>query len=263
MPFLTTHPLWIAAVVLLVPTTLVAMAGPILLRRYVSLERLRTNNEVAGFKFATVGVLYAVMLAFAIVVVWEKFNQAESDVAREASAAPTVFRLSHGIDSQHGMTIRTATSAYLTLAIEKDWPAVERGHASPDVTAALNDVYTAVLRYHPFDANEGLVVAEILRQVDAISQVRRERLVMADGIVPGIIWLVLFTGAVLAMAFTFFFGTANLRAQTLLTAMLSLLIFGGLLTIVAIDHPFAGTERVGPEALAAVIDDFTAAPVQQ
>ena len=72
------------------------MAGPVIVRRYIKVDQLRTNNEVAGFKFATVGVLYAVLLAFAVVVVWEKFNQAESEVAKEAGAAATVFRLSQG-----------------------------------------------------------------------------------------------------------------------------------------------------------------------
>src|SRR5919204_6596260 len=75
--FLTPLPLWLSAVILIVPTTLLAMAGPVIVRRYVKVDQLRTNNEVAGFKFATVGVLYAVLLAFAVVVVWEKFNQAE------------------------------------------------------------------------------------------------------------------------------------------------------------------------------------------
>ena len=71
MPFLTANlltatPLWVAAVVLLIPTTILAMCGPMIVRRYVPLERLRDNNEVAGFKFGTVGVIYAVLLAFAI-----------------------------------------------------------------------------------------------------------------------------------------------------------------------------------------------------
>ncbi len=79
---------------------------------------------------------------------------------------------------------------------------------------------------------------------------------MADGIVPGIIWTVLFGGAALTIAFTFFFGTDNLRAQALMTGVLSVLIFSGLLTIVAIDRPFAGTVKVGPQALAAVVEDF-------
>ena len=45
------------------------------------------QHAVAGFKFATVGVLYAVLLAFAMIVVWGKFNVAENAVAKEAGAA--------------------------------------------------------------------------------------------------------------------------------------------------------------------------------
>ena len=50
------------------------MCGPVLMRRQIGLERLASNNEIAGFKFATVGVTYAVLLAFAVIVVWEKFQ---------------------------------------------------------------------------------------------------------------------------------------------------------------------------------------------
>jgi hypothetical protein len=259
MMFLTTLPLWLSAVILLVPTTLIAMAGPIVARRYVELSRLRTNNEVAGFKFATVGVLYAVLLAFAVVVVWEKFNAAESEVAHEAGAAATVFLLTRGIDAEHGAAVRKATADYLTAAITKDWPAMEHESDSPAVTKALNEIYRTVLKFHSIDASEGLVIAEILRQVDRISDARRERLVMAEGVVPGIIWFVLFGGAAITIGFTFFFGTENLRAQSVMTGALSLLIFSGLLTVATIDHPFAGTVKVGPEALSAVLTDYTGA----
>jgi hypothetical protein len=263
MMYLTTLPLWLSAVILIVPTTLLAMAGPLVVRRYVALSRLRTNNEVAGFKFATVGVLYAVLLAFAIIVVWEKFNQADSEVAKEAGAAATVYLLTRGIDPNHGAAIRKATTDYLNSAIEKDWPAMESEAESPATAEALKELYRTVLRYHQFEANEGLVLAEILRQVDQVSAARRARLVMADGIVPGIIWVVLFGGAILTVGFTFFFGTDNLRAQVAMTGALSILIFAGLLTIVAIDHPFAGTVKVGSQPLVAVMQDFARVSAQR
>jgi hypothetical protein len=161
----------------------------------------------------------AVLLAFAVIVVWEKFNQAESEVAKEAGAAATVFRLTRGIDSEHGTAIRKAATDYLTSAIASDWPAMANGMQSRATTEALNEVYRAVLKFHSFGTDEGLILAEILRQVDRISEARRERLVMADGIVPGIIWLVLFGGAFLTVGFTLFFGTENLRAQVLMRAL--------------------------------------------
>ena len=213
MLFLTAQPIWIAAVILLVPTTLLAMAGPTIVRRYVALEKLRSNNEVAGFKFATVGVIYAVLLAFAIVVVWERFNQADNDVAKEAGAAATVLRLTQGLDAPHGAAIREATVNYLKATIDRDWPAMRQGRASHAVTETLTKIYGAVLKFHTVDTGEALVVADILRNVDQISEARRERLVVATGIVPDIIWMVLFAGAFVTLGFTFFFGTANLRAQ--------------------------------------------------
>jgi hypothetical protein len=86
--------------------TLLSMAGLILVRRWIGLDRLKTNNEVAGFKFATVGVLYAVLLAFAVLVVWEKFNRAEENVAQEAGGAATIYRLAAGLGDQEGAGLR-------------------------------------------------------------------------------------------------------------------------------------------------------------
>ena len=253
---LTLIPLWIFAFLLLVPATLIAMAGPYLIRRYVHLSRLRLNNEVAGFKFATVGVLYAVLLAFAIIVVWEKFNEAETEVEREAGALVTIYRLSEGLGAEAGGALRDAVSEYIKTVIAADWPAMERGKGDMRATRALGNVYASIRGYAAKDNRETVLLAEILRQVDLVTQGRRGRLVIAAGVVPGIVWMVLWTGACITVGFTFFFGAENLRAQSIMTGMLSFLIFSGLLTIIAIDHPFAGTVKVKSEALSAILEEF-------
>jgi hypothetical protein len=83
---------------------------------------------------------------------------------------------------------------------------------------------------------------------------------LASGVVPGILWVVLFGGAVLTIGFTLFFGTENLRAQTMMTGALSLLIFSGLFVIIIAEDPFAGSVQVQPEALSVVLEDFGHAP---
>jgi hypothetical protein len=69
-------PLWVSGLLLVGLTTLLAVFGPILARRFVRAERLAASNAVAGYKFATLGILYAVTLAFAVIVVWERFRDA-------------------------------------------------------------------------------------------------------------------------------------------------------------------------------------------
>jgi hypothetical protein len=255
MDLQTTSSLWIHGPLVVGAATLLAMAGPIVVRRLFTLSLLRANNEVAGFKFATVGVLYAVLLAFAVVVVWEKFSQAENEVATEAGAAATLYRLWAGIGDD-GEALRTATSGYLRSVIEDEWPAMAAGNESNLPTEALNELYAILLRVEPGDARGSDVLYEALYQLDQLTQAREARIVMASGIVPGVLWIVLFGGAVVTIGFTFFFGAENLRAQALMTGALSLLIFGGLVIIVAIDRPFSGSVHVGPEALASILADF-------
>jgi hypothetical protein len=45
------------------------------------------------------------------------------------------------------------------------------------------------------------------------------------------------------------FGSINLQAQIVMSGALAFLIFGGRLTVVAIDHPFAGTVKLPMSAL--------------
>jgi hypothetical protein len=256
---LTTLPLWLSGILLVGLPALVAMSGPVLIRRRLGLARVSTNNEVAGFKFAIVGVLYAVLLAFAVIVVWEKFGDAENHVAEEAGAAATIYRLSEGIEGETGAQIRGGLNVYLSATITEDWPAMERGEVSQSTTQALDALYRMLLTFNPPDRRGAVVLAETLRQVNLVTQARRARLVAATGVVPGIVWFVLLGGAAITVAFTFFFATENLWAQTMMTGALTALIFSGLLIIIAIEHPFAGSVKVTPEALSSVLQEFHSA----
>jgi Na+/melibiose symporter-like transporter len=258
--FLTGLPLWLSGMLIVGLPTVLAMFGPILVRRYVTLEKLSENNEVAGFKFSVVGVLYAVLLAFAIIVVWERFSDAEKNVAREAGAAATIYRLSQGINGQPGIALRGALTNYVRAVISEGWPAIERGSPSISVGEALDSVYKASLTLESPERRDTALVSEILHQLDTITELRRARLSAAEGLVPGLIWPILFGGAVITIAYTFFFGTKNLGAQTLMTGMLSIIIFSGLLTAIVIDQPFAGVVKVKPRALTDVLEDFGSMP---
>ncbi len=256
--FLTSHSLWISGTILIGLGTALSMLGPALVRRYVTLERLTANNEIAGFKYAVLGVLYAVLLAFAIIVVWQKFSDAETSVVQEAGAATTIYRLSQGMGEKPAADLRAGITAYLQAAIADDWPAMDRGEPSANEAArkALDAIYVTLLQSNIAQNSGNPVMSELLYQLDQMTQARRARLIASEGAVPGVIWLVLLGGAVITIVFTFFFGTQNLRVQILMTGMLAMLIFGELLTIIAIDRPFTGPVKVEPTALIEVLADF-------
>jgi Protein of unknown function (DUF4239) len=191
--FLTTQPLWLSGTILVGLTSVLAGFGPPIVRRFVSLEKLTAHNEIAGFKFATVGVLYAVLLAFAIFMVWQKYSDAEAAVAQEAGAAETIYRLSYGIGDPTGATLRDKLTTYLTVTIVDDWPAMDRGAADAHQHArqSLSAVYAALLTFQLSEQGASTFMSEILHQLDVMTQARRSRLVAAEGAVPGVVWSVL------------------------------------------------------------------------
>jgi hypothetical protein len=193
-------------------------------------------------------------------VVWERFNDAEHAVAKEAGAAASIYRLALGLGGAQGAAVSKALSGYLEADLNAEWPAMAHGHASIEATRALDSIYAALLQFHPTDLREVGIQNELMQQLGQLTQARLDRLVRASGTVPDVIWLVLFGGAALTISFTFFFGTRNVVMQALMTGALSLLVLAALLIVVAVDRPFAGSVVVSPEALAEVLEDFRGAP---
>ncbi len=252
--FLSGLPIWTGLLLLVVLPSIIAMGALIVSRRFVGFETLASNNDIAGFKFATVGVIYSVLVAFAVIVVWEKFNEAEAAVIQEAGAAATLYRLTATQDPATVAT-RAALNKYLELAIQRDWPAMAQERESPETTQALDALYAAALRTTEKGSSPPAVLIEMFKQLDALTQARRTRLHLATGVVPGVVWLVLSFGAVLTVGFTFFFGTKNLPAQVMMTGILSFLVFMALFVIISIDHPFTGPSNVGSEPLRSVMQE--------
>ena len=69
---------------------LVAVAGLELVQRLVPAEKRQEHNDVAGFLYAVVGVVYAVLLALLVIAVWEQYQKARKTVESEANAVAEI-----------------------------------------------------------------------------------------------------------------------------------------------------------------------------
>ena len=257
--FLSSLPLWLLILAIVAIPTALAMAAQALIHERVGVAKLAKNNEIAGFKFATVGVIYAVLLAFTVIVVWEKFNDAQSAVANEAGATAALFRYAQGKEPE-ATAMRTALTHYLKAAIEDDWPAMAREAESPATVHALDALYAAAIALERSGSRGTADMQEVFEQLDNVTAARRIRLHLATGLVPNVIWIVLFMGALLTVGFTLFFGSENPVAQVSMTGVLSLLVTMGLVVIISIDHPFTGPVHIHPDPLARVLADLRLPP---
>ena len=253
--YLSSLPLWELIVLVIVIPTLIAIGLQVTSRWWVGVDRLSGNNEVAGFQFAIVGVIYAVLLAFVVIAVWDKFSEGQKTVAQESAAAAALFRYAEGQEPE-AAKLEGALTAYLSLVIHKDWPAMSSETEDGETTSALNDVYRAAMALNRTDLRNTADMTEVFTQIDNLTTMRRIRLHLSTGLVPDVIWIALFTGAFLTIAFTLFFGAESTLAQLAMTAILTIIVTLGLVVIVSLDHPFSGAVHIAPESIERVLAAF-------
>src|SRR5919112_1402313 len=64
---------------------LLALVGFELVHRLVPAQSRQRHNDVAGFIYAALGVIYAVLLALVVITVWEEYQAASETVEEEAN----------------------------------------------------------------------------------------------------------------------------------------------------------------------------------
>ena len=79
------------AVVLVVAAALVAAGIHWNVQRAFSYSHLITHNDVAGFLFSAICVIYAVVLGFVVIIVWEKYDTAVANTDAEVAAVADLY----------------------------------------------------------------------------------------------------------------------------------------------------------------------------
>jgi Protein of unknown function (DUF4239) len=243
---------------------LAALAGLELVQRLVPADSRRQHNDVAGFIYAALGVIYAVLLALVVIAVWEEFDAAKDTVEQEANAVAEIFWLAHRLPEPEGTHIQELARSYAEEVVDNEWPLMEQGQAplmvqveeTPAGWTLIDDIRASLQEIEPHTKADEELYAEGLDQVQILADARRMRLVAAEEGIPGVLWAVLIFGGIVAVSFTYLFGLENTWAHRLMVLTLAAVIGLVLFTIGAMEHPFSGGARISTEAFDLVLERF-------
>jgi hypothetical protein len=230
------------------------VAGLILVRRRVHHAALTKHNDVGGIMFSIVGTLYAVMLAFVVIVVWEALGEADERAALEAGILGDLMRDAGFLNDPIRTELQNELRDYAQGVIDEEWPAMATGGSADHVWGALDGIFVTFSRIVPTNDRETNIHREMLARINELSDHRRLRLLSSTNKVPSLMWMMLIVGGVITVGFSYFLGVERQKAHILMTAALAAMIALTLYLIVAIDHPFAGTIHVEPDAFRLVLD---------
>ncbi|MFE9426613.1 hypothetical protein ACFYNO_27035 [Kitasatospora sp. NPDC006697] len=219
-----------------------------LLQRWIPHHVRESHNDVAGFIFAAVGVLYAVLLGFVVITVWTNNDAARKTTFQEADALAGIYWISRELPDPLGPQLEQQTLAYARQVQDTEWPLMAHHHSSPEATQLVYQIRTSVFSINPTDAQQQVLYEHAVSHLEALASERRERLNQVDDSVPALLWVALIVGGVLTVGFTFLFGLSNTLAHTLMVLSLGALVVVSLLVIKEMNFPFTGVTAVKPTA---------------
>ena len=99
------------AVVIMFGSALFSVVGLLITHHFVPVHKIKLHNEVAGYIFASLGAIYAVLLAFMVVVSWQQLNASGIGLATNPSTS-----FFYVLTGAHGLHLLAGIGALITIA---------------------------------------------------------------------------------------------------------------------------------------------------
>jgi len=251
----------------LVWMAVVVFAGTYLLAAsiYWVVIRLAVNDRARAFKALSpgmlppLGILFALLVGFIAVEVWNNFDKAKAAVATEASALRAVILLAGIFPEEQKTHIYALIDRHIEEAVNKEWPAMARQQATLSTlrAAALIEVLHDTLSLKPADDSQRTAQPEMMKALYTALDARRQRIVVSQSAVGTVKW-----AGILVQGLCTLIAIAMVHSDNRLACAIAMTLFAtgialSLLLIAAYSRPFTGEISVRPDLLKQVITSGT------
>jgi hypothetical protein len=237
----------VASVVIVVGSASVAIAGLFATLRW--LPHLVTSDDegTKGVFFNMVGVLYAVLLAFVVVIVWGDFVDAGQTSEVEVTRLSNLARDAAGFPDETRDELRDRIVTYAEAVAGPEWDSMAEGEPSPVAARAYEAIWAEYYALEPRGPREEAFYGESITRLNELGENRRIRLLTSTATVPTPMWLLLLGGFVITVGWTYLFKTGTVATHVIAVGSIAALTGFVLFLIYALQHPFAGSVQISPD----------------
>jgi len=206
--------------------------------------------------FLTAGVIYAVLLAFMVIAMWETYDAAKANVAEEASLMVPIYRQSYAMSPEKGDEMRHLIREYGEGVI-KDWETFRvTAKGSPQARYVANKIVAVFNTMEPKTKAREIATAQFMTTYSQFLLDRNKRLVQASESLSWIMWIAVIGGAMVTVGMSFVLYMDYPPPQYVMTSVLAtgigLLIF----LMLVLNRPFVGPLGIEPEPYEASLQLF-------
>jgi len=225
----------------------VSVSGLLIIRKCYPHYKCKPHNDIAGFIFATIGVIYAVLLAFTVVITWQDFDKAQDVTVNEANCITALYLDSISFPVEFRNELRNNLTNYVKNIIDDEWQMMAKGQKSERVQRIQIEIWKLYSDLQPQNETQRIFLGESIKKMNQAVELRRQRIFFAGTGVNSILYFILITGSFITIAFVMLFGTENIIPHLIMVSLLAAMIAIILFTTIAMDYPFTGDISIKPD----------------
>lgn len=257
MHFVATVPLPVTVGIIVAVCVIVPCLAVWGVRRLWPYPAFKENNEIVGFTYAVFGLIYGVLLAFTIIVAWERFSETERNTIRETTVLSEMWRDAQAFDSVTSDDIHKTLQAYAESVIRDEWAEMAaRGQEHPKTRKIYAQLWQQSYKLQPQGKLQEAYLTEYLRDINELSATRRMRILYSRTEIHSILWLILFVGAIPTVVYSLLFANRHAWVQITITTFIMLIVLLSLLVALSLQYPFTGEVSITPEAFQNLQESF-------
>ena len=241
-------PVWLFAVLTITVTVVVGLAGLYLTRKWVRRVHgsQHSHNDVVGYYLAAFCVFYGITLGLLAVATWQTYTDVETRVGQEAARVGVLYRDVSGLPDPYREQLQADLRAYIRQVVDVAWPLQRKGVVPETEGKVLSEFERHLTEFEPQTEGQKALYRQAYTSFNELADLRGRRLQSVRQGLAAPLWTVVFAGAFLSIALTWFFDMKSLSMHSWMTVMLAALLGLLIFMLGALDNPFRGDISVGP-----------------
>jgi len=235
------------AVLIITAVVVATILGQIVVHKLVSTEQLAAHQGIVEAMLGVVGTLFSVLLGLLVANAIGSYHDVTLQVSGEANGLADVFRLARGLSDVDRPRIRQLCRQYGNIVVSEEWPMMRQKRTDPRAWDAYQQLWEAVVAVQPQEDRMNNLQQAILAAMQTLGENRRVRAVVCAAELSPLLWVVILFGAVITIAFTYFFTSKLGVLHTLMTALIAVSLGLNIWLLAAYSAPFSGELQIKPD----------------
>lgn len=238
---------WALALIIVGGSVIIVLLLYFLVKRFLESWRAEATSQTVAGIAAMVMAMFAVLLAFVIVNLYNSYDSAGNNVALEATSLSDLVQDAGGFPPAARRRIERAVARYVVEVRDREFSTLSKGEADPRAQQRLNELFAAVRSYSPVSDSQQAFYRGALDQLHAVADERESRINAAETAVPNPLLYLLILLAVLTLAVSLFIDTHHNGLDVAVVVVLAVAVSAGMLTALILQYPFSGSIAVSSE----------------